>query len=217
MVDMKNRLPAGERIVYQRCKRAFDVVFTILALLLIWPLMLVIAILVCLQDGGGALYSQERLGRYGKRIRIWKFRSMVRDADRMIDQLTEAQKAQYRAEFKIDDDPRVTRLGAFLRRSSLDELPQLWNVLRGDMSLVGPRPIVPEEIDCYTAEERELFHSVPPGLTGYWQVCAAADDTYTTGGRQRMELRYANEASFAWDCKLILKTFTAVTRKIRNN
>lgn len=216
MVDMKNRPRAGDRIGYQRCKRAFDVVFTLIALLLIWPVLLVIALLVRLQDGGGALYSQERLGRYGRRIRIWKFRSMVRDADRMIDRLTETQKAQYRAEFKIDDDPRVTRLGAFLRRSSLDELPQLWNVLRGDMSLVGPRPIVPEEIGCYTAEERELFHSVPPGLTGYWQVCAKAEDIYTTGGRQRMELCYAKDAGFVWDCRLILKTFAAVTRKIRN-
>ena len=216
MVDMKKRPRAGDRIGYQRCKRVFDVVFTVLALLAIWPVMLLIALLVFMQDGGGALYSQERLGRRGKRIRIWKFRSMIRDADRMIDRLTDAQKAQYRAEFKIDDDPRVTRLGAFLRRSNLDELPQLWNILRGDMSLVGPRPIVPEEIGCYTQEEQELFHSVPPGLTGYWQVCAGPEDTYTTGGRQRMELRYAEHAGFAWDCRLIMRTFMAVTRKIKN-
>lgn len=215
MIDMKNKPCAGERIGYQRCKRAFDVLFTVAALLLIWPVMLLIALLVWLQDGGNPLFSQERLGRYGKPIRIWKFRSMVRDADRMLDRLTQEQIAQYKAEFKIDNDPRVTRLGSFLRRSSLDELPQLWNILIGEMSLVGPRPIVPEEIGCYTAEERVLFHSVPPGLTGYWQVCAGAEDSYTTGGRQRMELLYAKRANFGWDLILILKTFIVVTQKAR--
>lgn len=213
MVNKNKNLRPGERVGYQRCKRAFDVFFSCLALLILWPVMLVIALLIRLQDGGRVFYSQQRLGQHGRTIRIWKFRSMKPGADALIGQLTEAQKAQYRAEFKIDNDPRVTPLGAFLRRSSLDELPQLWNVLRGDMSLVGPRPIVPEEVGCYSPQELELFQSVPAGLTGYWQTCAGPDDSYTTGGRQRMELHYAMKATFLFDMALILKTFRAVIRK----
>ena len=212
-MNMKNSIRPADRAVYQRCKRILDVLLSLIALALLWPLMLLIGLLVFLQDGGSPLYCQERLGRYGRPIRIWKFRSMVRDADGQMKLLTEAQLAQYHAEFKIDKDPRVTRLGAFLRRTSLDELPQLLNILRGEMSLVGPRPIVPEEIRCYTEEELTLFHSVPPGLTGYWQTCAGSEDTYTTGGRQRMELHYAASADIGFDLLLILRTFSAVIRK----
>lgn len=216
MVTKSEKTRPGDRIGYQRCKRVFDVAASLSALALIWPLMLLIALLVRLQDGGRALYAQERLGRGGRKFRMWKFRSMVPDADRIAQTLTDDQKAQYNAEFKIDNDPRVTRLGAFLRRTSLDELPQLWNILRGEMSLVGPRPIVSEEVRCYTQEQLALFHSVPPGLTGYWQTCAEERDTYTTGRRQQMELHYAAHADFGTDLKLIFKTFRAVIRKARN-
>ena len=130
-----------------------------------------------------------------------------------LDGLTPEQLAQYRTEFKIDDDPRVTRLGAILRRTSLDELPQLCSILRGEMSVVGPRPIVPEETGQYTAEELELFHSVPPGLTGYWQACSGPEDSYATGGRQRMELHYARNATFGMDLRLIFRTVSVVLRK----
>lgn len=216
MVRMKEKVRPGERGCYQGCKRAFDVAASLAALLLIWPVMLVITLLVRLQDGGRALYAQERLGRYGQRFRMWKFRSMVPDADCIAESLSDEQKAQYNAEFKIDHDPRVTRLGAFLRRTSLDELPQLWNILKGEMSLVGPRPIVPEEARCYSPEQLEVFHSVPPGLTGLWQTCASNQDTYTTGGRQRMELHYAQSADFLMDIRLIFKTFRAVVRKAKD-
>ena len=216
MVTKIEKPRPGDRIGYQRCKRVFDVAASLSALALIWPVMLLIALLVRFQDGGRALYAQDRLGRGGRKFRMWKFRSMVPDADRIAQTLTDDQKAQYNAEFKIDNDPRVTRLGAFLRRTSLDELPQLWNILRGDMSLVGPRPIVPEEVRCYTQDQLELFHSVPPGLTGYWQTCAEEQDTYTTGRRQQMELHYAAHADFRTDISLIFKTFRAVIRKARN-
>ncbi len=216
MANANNRIRPGDRKGYQRCKRVFDIVFSLAGLLLLWPLILLIALLVRLQDGGKAFFSQQRLGQHGRPIRMWKIRSMHPNADAMLDQLTEAQKAQYHAEFKIDNDPRVTRLGTFLRRTSLDELPQLWNVLRGDMSLVGPRPIVPEEIVGYSAQELELFHSVPAGLTGYWQTCAGPDDSYTTGGRQKMELHYAAHANFGIDMMLVLGTFSAVIRKARS-
>lgn len=210
---MNDKRRAGERMGYQRCKRVFDVIFSLLALALLWPLMLIIALFVWLQDGGSALYSQERLGKHGRRIRIWKFRSMKRDADKLLDCLSAEQIEQYRAEFKIDNDPRVTKLGALLRRTSLDELPQLVNILRGEMSIVGPRPIVPEEAACYTPEQLELFHSVLPGLTGYWQACSGPEDAYSTGRRQRMELYYAQSATFGLDIVLIIRTFSVVIRK----
>lgn len=213
---MKTTIRPADRKGYQRCKRFADILLTLIALLLLWPLMLLIGFLVFLQDGGSPLYSQERLGRYGRHIRIWKFRSMVRNADQLLSRLTDEQKAQYKAEFKIDNDPRVTWLGAFLRRTSLDELPQLINILRGEMSLVGPRPIVADEVYCYTADELELFHSVPPGLTGYWQTCAGPADTYTTGGRQKMELHYAGNANLRFDLLMLLKTLSAVIRKAKD-
>ena len=216
MQDMNKKPLPAQRAGYQRAKRVLDVVMSLLALVLLLPVMLLISLMVFLQDGGSPLYLQERLGRGGKRIRIWKFRSMVREADKMLHRLTKEQRAQYQAEFKIDNDPRVTRLGAFLRRTSLDELPQLVNILAGDMSLVGPRPIVPEETRCYTREELTLFHSVQPGLTGYWQTCAGPQDTYTTGGRQKMELHYAAHTTMGFDLLLICKTFSAVIRKARN-
>ncbi len=213
---MKKTRP-GDRKGYRLCKRVFDFLFSLTALIVLSPLMLLMALLVRLQDGGSALYGQIRLGYQGRKIRMWKFRSMTPDADRMADCLTEEQLAQYRQEFKIDNDPRVTKLGSFLRRTSLDELPQLWNILRGEMSLVGPRPVVPEEIANYTEEERILFHSVLPGLTGYWQVCAGPEDTYTTGKRQQMELHYAAHGTFWWDVQLILQTFAAVIRKAKSD
>lgn len=203
----------GENKGYQRAKRLFDVVFSLAAMLVLLPLMLLIALAIFLQDGGCPLFGQIRLGQGSRPIRIWKFRSMKRDAEKQLDLLSEEQIKQYRTEYKIDNDPRVTRFGDFLRRTSLDELPQLWNILRGEMSLVGPRPVVPEEIRHYSEEERVLFHSVPPGLTGYWQACAGESDSYTTGGRQRMELWYAANATFRFDLLMILKTFRTVVRK----
>lgn len=207
-----NELP-GSRRGYQLIKRLLDVLISAVALLLLLPVMLLIALLIFLQDGGSPLYSQIRLGRGGKEIRIRKFRSMKPGADASLNLLTPAQQERYLAEFKIEPDPRVTRLGAFLRRTCLDELPQLWNILRGDMSLVGPRPVLPQEISKYAPEEQAVFLSVRPGLTGYWQSCAGPEDTYTSGKRQQMELHYARNASLAFDLQLILQTFRTVVRK----
>lgn len=213
MEAMKMKILPGERRGYQCCKRLFDLLFSLAALLVLLPLMLIIALLIRLQDGGKPLFSQIRLGRGGRPIRIWKFRSMRADAEEQLETMNGEHRLQYEAEYKIDNDPRVTRLGAFLRRTSLDELPQLWNILRGEMSFVGPRPVLPDEINRYQEGERKLFHSVPPGLTGYWQACSGPEDTYTTGGRQRMELWYAAHATFGFDLLLILKTFGTVVRK----
>ena len=196
--------------VYPRVKRVLDVVISVMALLVIWPVMLVVAILVML-DGGPAFYAQSRVGRNGRLFRLYKFRSMKKGADRLEEMLSPEELAEYSKEYKLKNDPRVSKLGAFLRKSSLDELPQLWNIIRGEMSLVGPRPLLPSELTGnYTPEERQMLMSVAPGLTGYWQAVARNESSYATGERQKQELYYIGRVSFWMDVKIILMTVERV-------
>lgn len=153
--------------VYLITKRAFDFVASALALILFAIPFLIIGIIIKLDDPeGGVFYSQTRLGKDGKEFRMWKFRSMVANADKLVDQLLEQNEAEG-AMFKIKDDPRITKIGAFIRKYSLDELPQLYNILRGDMSLVGPRPPLPREVAEYTEYDKQRL-AVIPGATGLW-------------------------------------------------
>lgn len=196
--------------VYPRVKRILDVVLSVSALLIIWPVMLVIAILVKL-DGGPAFFAQSRVGRNGRLFKLYKFRSMKNGADRLEEMLSPEELAEYSKEYKLKNDPRVSKLGSFLRKSSLDELPQLWNIIRGDMSLVGPRPLLPSELTGnYTPEERQMLMSVAPGLTGYWQAVARNESSYATGKRQKQELYYIGRVSFWMDVKIILMTVKRV-------
>lgn len=196
--------------VYPRVKRILDVVLSVSALLIIWPVMLVIAILVKL-DGGPAFFAQSRVGRNGRLFKLYKFRSMKNGADRLEEMLSPEELAEYSKEYKLKNDPRVSKLGSFLRKSSLDELPQLWNIIRGDMSLVGPRPLLPSELTGnYTPEERQMLMSVAPGLTGYWQAVARNESSYATGERQKQELYYIGRVSFWMDVKIILMTVKRV-------
>jgi len=196
--------------VYPRIKRVLDVVVSVMALLVIWPVMLVVAILVKL-DGGPAFFAQSRVGRHGRLFKVYKFRSMKKGAERLEEMLTPEELAEYSKEYKLQNDPRVSKLGNFLRRSSLDELPQLWNIIRGDMSLVGPRPLLPSELTGnYTPEERQKLMSVRPGLTGYWQAVARNESSYATGERQKQELYYIGRVSFWMDVKIILMTVERV-------
>ena len=191
-------------------KRVLDVAISVTALLIIWPILLIIALLVK-QDGGPAFFAQSRVGRNGHLFKLYKFRSMKVGADKLEDILTPEELAAYRKEYKLQNDPRVTKLGNFLRKSSLDELPQLWNIIRGDMSLVGPRPLLPSELTGnYTPEERQLLMSVQPGLTGYWQAMSRNESSYLTGERQMQELYYIGRVSFLMDVKIILKTVERV-------
>ena len=187
----------GSRLGYRAVKRAFDLLAAALALIVLSPLFLILSAIVYLGDPGAVIYGQVRIGKNGKPFKMWKFRSMYRNADQMIDQLTEEQKRQYHTEFKIDNDPRITPVGNFLRKTSLDELPQLFNVLAGEMSLVGPRPLL----------------SVKPGVTGYWQAYARNNATYQSGHRQEMEMTYIRQASVWLDCKILLKTVVSVLRR----
>ena len=196
--------------IYPRVKRVLDVIVSVMALLVIWPIMLIIAIVVKL-DGGPAFFAQSRVGRNGRLFKVYKFRSMKMGADRLEDSLSPEELAEYKKEYKLQNDPRVSKFGNFLRRSSMDELPQLWNIIRGDMSLVGPRPLLPSELTTnYTPEERQMLMSVAPGLTGYWQAMSRNESSYVTGERQKQELYYIGRVSFWMDIKIILKTVERV-------
>ena len=190
--------------------RLVDLCLALTALVFLAPMMVVVALAIWLQDGGPIFYAQMRIGRGGVGFKCLKFRSMLVDADQRLQHLL-AQDATAKAEWdrdhKLRDDPRITSLGSFLRRSSVDEIPQLINVLRGEMSLVGPRPIVAAEAPRYGRYIRH-YCSVNPGITGLWQVSGRNDVSYRR--RVALDVTYARSKSFALDLKILLATIPAV-------
>ena len=187
-------------------KRIIDVALSGIALLFLWPLLLVIAVAVKLESRGPAIYRSLRAGKKGQKFSCYKFRTMVDGADELKDSLRRFNERRDPF-FKIADDPRVTRLGRFLRKYSLDELPQFWNVLKGDMSLVGPRPHPVDDCARYRpADHRRL--EVKPGITGLWQVIARADPSFETC--MKLDLEYMKRWSLSLDCKILVRTVPAV-------
>ena len=182
-------------------------------LILLLPVFAIISILVKAEDGGNVFYKHNRIGMNGKKIGVYKFRSMKLNADKLEDVLTPEQLEEYKREFKIENDPRITKIGNFLRKSSLDELPQLINILKGDLSVIGPRPIVEPELQRYNEADRRKFLSVKPGLTGYWQAYARNNATYESGERQKMELYYVDHACVWLDIKILFKTVISVLKR----
>ncbi|OYS00151.1 multidrug MFS transporter [Lactobacillus taiwanensis] len=194
------------RLVYHTVKRGFDVLASGVALVLLSPLFGVLTVKIKKEDGGPAFYSQTRIGKNGKPFKMWKFRSMIVNADKMVKQLEEQNEIDG-AMFKIKDDPRVTKIGHVIRKYSLDELPQLWNVLKGDMSLVGPRPPLPMEVADYTDYDK-LRLTVTPGCTGLWQVTKRNDADFDE--MVELDLEYINKSSLWFDFKILLKTVGVV-------
>lgn len=191
-------------------KRGMDVIIAGTALLLLALPMLLLALLVRL-DGGPAMFAHQRVGRGGQRFGCLKFRSMVTDAEDRLNALLAADpaaRAEWEASRKLRHDPRVTRIGAFLRATSLDELPQLLNVLRGDMSLVGPRPVTASELATNYGAAAEHYQAVRPGITGPWQVSGRSDTSYDR--RVALDVAYATQPSLAEDIRLLLRTPAAV-------
>ena len=205
--------PSVKRRCYAFVKRMFDIVASAAALIILSPIMLIAAILVYVDDPGKVFYGHVRIGKNGKPFKMWKFRSMYMNADKMIDLLTPEQAKQYYTEFKIDNDSRITKIGNFLRKTSLDELPQLFNVLCNDMSLVGPRPLIESEIQTYYEDTHDVLLAVKPGVTGYWQAYARNNATYQSGERQKMEMYYVRNASLWLDIKILFKTVESVLKK----
>jgi exopolysaccharide biosynthesis polyprenyl glycosylphosphotransferase len=189
-------------------KTAFDRLFAATALLLMSPLFAVLCVIIRSSDGGPAFFRQVRVGLDGRAFTLYKFRTMVADADAQKCRLVALNETDA-VLFKIRNDPRITRVGARLRRWSLDELPQLINVLRGDMSLVGPRPALPEEAALYRAHVRRRL-VVRPGLTGLWQINGRADLSWDES--VRLDLRYVENWSFLLDIQILWKTWSAVRR-----
>ena len=189
-----------------------DIMLAVTILLLTIPFITIAAIAVLVTSGWPFLYRAERRGKDGRRLRMWKLRTMVKDADDILAQWRETAPelaAKFEEEFKLEDDPRVTKLGRFLRKSSLDELPQLWNVIRGDMSLVGPRPITEDELAKYGHHAATLL-SYRPGLTGAWQTDGRGQTTYPD--RMWLELEYCRSASLPGDARILLKTLVVPFR-----
>ena len=190
-------------------KRCLDIVGALAMLALSFPIFLIVAILVRASSPGPVLFRQKRLGKHGELFTCFKFRTMVKDAESQLASHAELRDI-YTREFKIKNDPRITKVGNILRKTSLDELPQLLNVLQGTMSLVGPRPIVPVEISKYGSFGDKLL-SVRPGLTGVWQVCGRSDTTYDQ--RIVMDMFYVDRSSVGMDIKLLCSTIPSVIKR----
>lgn len=196
----------------QRVKRCIDLIFSALALALALIIGLPLAVLIKLEDGGPVFYRQDRIGRHGKSIRILKFRTMVPQADKILKGYLKEHPdlaEEWKARQKLTHDPRITKIGAFIRRLSLDELPQLWNVFTGELSLVGPRPIVESEISRY-GEAYELYSQVRPGLTGLWQVSGRSRLSYDK--RVALDTYYIRNWSIWFDVYILAKTPAALVQ-----
>lgn len=199
------------RVVYSKFfKRFIDIVLSFLGLVVLSPVFLVIAILVKTTSKGKVFFKHKRIGKNGKEIYIYKFRTMVENAEDLIKKFTPEQMKEFKENFKLENDPRVTKIGNFLRKTSLDELPQLFNILKDDISIIGPRPVIEEELEKY-GMNKDKFLSVTPGLTGYWAANGRSDTTYEQ--RMEMELYYVDNISLKMDAKIFFKTILSVLKR----
>lgn len=192
-------------------KRAFDFSFSLAVMVVFSPVFLAIAIAVMIASPGPVFYSHQRIGRAGKPFACWKFRSMYPDADARLIELLESDielKEEWMKTRKLKNDPRITPIGKFIRKTSLDEIPQFWNVLRGDLSVVGPRPVVKDELVKFYGAQTPVILSVRPGLTGPWQVSGRSNVNYDE--RVRLDAEYVNNRTFWGDILLVIKTIPAM-------
>lgn len=188
-------------------KRLLDIVVSTLALVALLPVFIVTALSIVVENPGPVFFVQTRVGRNGRHFRFYKFRSMVVNAEKLKSELAAQNESKDGVIFKMKKDPRITRTGRIIRKFSIDELPQLINVLKGDMSLVGPRPPVPKEVEQYTLEQRKRLHAIP-GITGLWQVSGRSDIPFTD--QVRLDLQYIQSADVINDLRLLLRTIPAV-------
>ena len=196
-------LITDKSIGYKVFKRTLDIILSTLALIFLSPLILIVAILIKLESKGPIIFSQRRVGLNGKEFKMYKFRSMVVNAEELKEKLSN-QNEMSGPMFKIKGDPRVTKIGRFIRKTSIDELPQLINVIKDEMSLVGPRPSLPEEVAKFEPWMLDRL-TIKPGLTCYWQVSGRSNIGFIEW--MRLDLKYVNDRSFLLDLKLIFKTF----------
>jgi len=188
-------------------KRFFDILASATLILLLSPVFLALAALVKLEDGGSVIFSQVRIGKWGRLFRMFKFRSMCRNAEERLREILPQNQHTQGVTFKMKDDPRITRVGCWMRRYSLDELPQLFNVLKGDMSLVGPRPPLPREVDLYSLSDRRRLGATP-GLTCFWQIGGRSEIDFKE--QVQLDVLYIESQSLWLDLKILCRTIPAV-------
>jgi lipopolysaccharide/colanic/teichoic acid biosynthesis glycosyltransferase len=191
-------------------KRLFDVFAAFFGIIILSPVFAVIAIMIKTQSEGRVFYKSTRMGKNGKPFIIWKFRTMVENADKIFDTLTDEQKAEYEERHKIDADPRIFKGGQMLRLTGADELPQLINILKGDMSCIGPRPILPDEVQIYGDDFDEVF-SVRPGVSGWWQVNMAKCKTFAD--KIPFDLYYVRNRGIKLDTKILFMTLRVILKR----
>mgnify|MGYP002549229119 FL=1 len=205
--DVKTKI---SKKVYIKIKRVIDVILASVALILLSPLFAIIAIAIKIDSKGPVFFAHKRIGKNGKIIKLYKFRSMVINAEELIKSFTPEQMREYKENYKLTNDLRITKVGKFLRKTSLDELPQLINIINGDLSIIGPRPVVADELEKYGVN-KDKFLSVTPGLTGYWAANGRSNTTYEQ--RMEMELYYIDNLSLKMDIKVFFKTILSVLKK----
>lgn len=199
------------QIKHRVIKRIFDILFSLTILIIFIPVFALIAIAVRFTSYGPIVYGHKRIGRGGKVFKCYKFRTMYKDADERLKTILESDaemKKEWEECYKLKNDTRVTQVGSFLRKTSLDEFPQFWNVLKGDLSVVGPRPVILDEVIKHYGEKAAKVLSIRPGLTGLWQVSGRSDTSYAK--RISLDEEYINNQSLALDIKLVLKTIPAM-------
>lgn len=205
--DVKTKI---SKKVYIKIKRVIDVILASVALILLSPLFAIIAIAIKIDSKGPVFFAHKRIGKNGKIIKLYKFRSMVINAEELIKSFTPEQMKEYKENYKLTNDPRITKVGKFLRKTSLDELPQLINIINGDLSIIGPRSVIADELEKY-GTNKDKFLSVTPGLTGYWAANGRSNTTYEQ--RMEMELYYIDNLSLKMDIKVFFKTILSVVKK----
>lgn len=209
-IELEN-LQIRNSIFYSLTKRTIDFIGALVGLILLSPIMVIVAIAIKLEDPkGNIIFGHMRVGKDGKMFPCLKFRSMFSNAEEMKKNFTEEQKREYAETFKLKDDPRITKVGKFIRKTSLDELPQLFNILKGDMTIVGPRPIVTDELDFY-GEYEDYYKAVKPGLTGLWQVNGRSDTTYEE--RVSFDMEYVTTRNTFKDLYIIFMTVVKVLKR----
>lgn len=214
-VIKKEKTKTNKKIMYNFIKRTIDAIGALIGIIILIPATIIIYLArkILKEDKGPLFYEQLRYGKNGKVFRLYKFRSMCIGADKKLKEYlenNEEARKEFEKTHKLQNDPRITKIGNFLRKTSLDELPQMINILRGDMSFVGPRPVVEKEVEEY-GTNKDKFLSVRPGLTGYWQVNGRSNTTYEE--RMEMELYYVDNCSLWLDIKIFFKTFITVFKK----
>lgn len=200
------------RYGYRFVKRLFDTVFSLFVAVILLVPCLALCLVIRIDSPGSPIYKQVRVGRYGKSIRIIKFRTMVSDSEDLEKYFTPEQIREWETERKVIDDPRITRVGNILRKTSMDELPQFLNVLKGEMSVIGPRPITSDEVLYFGGDAKKLL-CVKPGITGWWQVEARNQACFEDGTRQAIEMHYVKHQSLNLDAMIFFKTFRTIINK----